>query len=284
MVKIVGVRFKNFGKTYYFSPKDIELVAGDGVIVETARGLEYGTVSIAPKEIKKESVPQALKDVIRKANQKDMAQLEKNKARAQEAFVLCKEKAIERGLDMKLVEAEVTFDKSKIIISFTSDNRVDFRMLVRDLASVFKVRIELRQIGIRDEAKATGGIAQCGRPCCCATFGGEFPKVGVKMAKTQGLSLNPGKISGICGRLMCCLAYENDHYAETIKKMPKLGSSVTTPDGVGTASGIDALKETVRVKVEVGDRFEFKDFPLGELKFSKKAPQKEKDDDVSESE
>ena len=267
MALIVGVRFKKVGKIYYFSPLKLELKIDDGVIVETARGIEFGKVAIAPRIVDDKEVVQPLKNVLRKATNKDYEQVEKNIEKRAEAMKLCSEKIFKHNLEMKLVDAEFTFDKMKVIFYFTADQRVDFRELVRDLASVFKVRIELRQIGIRDEAKCFGGIAPCGRPCCCATHLGDFEKVSIKMAKTQGLSLNPTKISGLCGRLMCCLSYENENYKEISKRMPKLGSVVKTPEGEATVMSNDILKEFVNVRVEKNDRMEFISFPLADVVF-----------------
>ncbi len=279
MAVIVGVRFKRVGKIYYFSPQNIDLKVGDGVIVETARGTEFGKVAIGVKEVNDSEVIQPLKNVLRKASQKDVEQVISANEKRSYAFKVCEEKIKAHKLEMKLVDAEYTFDKMKVIFYFTSDKRVDFRELVRDLATVFKVRIELRQIGIRDEAKIFGGIAPCGRPCCCANHLGDFEKVSIKMAKVQGLSLNPGKISGLCGRLMCCLAYENEHYAETAKRMPKVGAQVGTPDGKGIVTSNEALKEMVHVKSEKADGgFEFKTYPLADIKFKKRQSHVEDND------
>lgn len=270
MSEIVGIRFKQVGKIYYFSPNGIDFKIGDGAIVETARGVEFGKVVIANREELEENIIKPLKPVVRKATDEDVEKVLKNNAKRVEAIQICEQKIKNRGLEMKLVDAEYTFDGEKIIFYFTADGRVDFRELVRDLASVFKLRIELRQIGIRDESKIIGGIAPCGRGCCCATFLGDFAKVSIKMAKTQGLSLNPAKISGLCGRLMCCLAYENDHYAETVKLMPKVGAEVITPDGKGINLANDLLKRTVKVKITKGDETTIKDFPLKDVKFKEK--------------
>ena len=270
MSEIVGIRFKQVGKIYYFSPNGIEFKIGDGAIVETARGVEFGKVVIANREEAEENIIKPLKPVLRKATDEDVDIVLKNNSKRAEAIKICEQKIKNRGLEMKLVDAEYTFDGEKIIFYFTADGRVDFRELVRDLASVFKLRIELRQIGIRDESKIIGGIAPCGRGCCCATFLGDFEKVSIKMAKTQGLSLNPTKISGLCGRLMCCLAYENDHYAETVKLMPKVGAEVITPDGKGINLANDLLKRTVKVKITNGEETIIKDFPLKDVKFKDK--------------
>lgn len=276
MSRIVGVRFKQVGKIYYFSPADIELSVGDGVIVETARGVEFGKVVIGPREELEDKIIKPLKPVIRKATQEDIDKVVKNNAKRSDALAICEEKIKKHNLEMKLVDAEYTFDGQKLIFYFTADGRIDFRELVKDLAAAFKVRIELRQIGIRDESKCIGGIAPCGRPCCCSQFLGDFEKVSIKMAKTQGLSLNPGKISGLCGRLMCCLAFENDHYAETAKLMPKVGAEVTTPEGKGVDIGNDMLKRIVKVKITKGDDTVIKDFPLNEIKFKDKMDVDEK--------
>ena len=253
MAKIVGIRFKNTAKVYYFAPGKELFAKGDGVIVETARGVEFGTVSIEVKEVDDKEIVQPLKPIIRKATQADIERLKKNEEKAPEALKICNEKVLARGLDMKLINAEYTFDGSKIIFYFTAPGRIDFRDLVKDLASVFRIRIELRQIGIRDETRLLGGIAPCGRPCCCASCMSDFKKVSIKMAKTQGLSLNPSKISGLCGRLMCCLAYENDYYKDVYKKMPKIGSDVVAPDGKGVVISVNMLTYNVKVKIEAKD-------------------------------
>ena len=271
MVNVVGIKFKNGGKLYYFSPK-----AGDKyernmpVIVETSRGLEYAWVVYPEKFVADEEVVQPLKPVIRIATQKDTDFYKACEAKRPQAMQLCREKIMARGLDMKLVDCEYAFDGSKITFFFTSENRVDFRELVKDLASAFHARIELRQVGTRDETKYLGGIAPCGRICCCAGNMPEFKKVSVKMAKTQGLSLNPGKISGLCGRLMCCLSYENDYYAEVSKKMPKIGSEVSTLEGKGIVAAVNMLKMEVKVKID--DRnggWIWKDFPVEDVRFKK---------------
>ncbi len=267
MAKIVGIRFKNTAKVYYFAPGNELFKKGDGVIVETARGVEYGTVSIEVKEVDDKEIVQPLKPIIRKATAADLERLKKNESKTPEALKICNEKIAARGLDIKLIDAEYTFDGSKIIFYFTAPGRVDFRDLVKDLAAVFKIRIELRQIGIRDETRLIGGIAPCGRPCCCASCMPDFKKVSIKMAKTQGLSLNPSKISGLCGRLMCCLAYENDYYKDVYKKMPKIGSEVVTPDGSGTVISVNMLTFNVKVKIESKDgSLLYKDFKVEELK------------------
>lgn len=286
MVKVVGIKFKNGGKLYYFAPK-----AGDKyernmpVVVETARGLEYAWVAYPDREVTDDEIVPPLKSVIRIATEKDTEFYEACQEKRPQAMQICREKIIKHGLEMKLVDCEYAFDGSKILFYFTSANRVDFRELVKDLATTFHNRIELRQVGTRDEAKYLGGIAPCGRVCCCAGNMPEFKKVSVKMAKTQGLSLNPGKISGLCGRLMCCLSYENDYYAEAIKKMPKIGSEVQTPEGKAIVAGINMLKMEVKVKID--DRnggWIWKDYRAEDIRFKKNnQPEKDdKDDDSDE--
>lgn len=268
MVKIVGVRFKPVGKIYYFSPpKNTELVEGDGVIVETARGIEFGKVVIPPQDVEGKKVVQPLKPVIRKATENDLKQVEKSRQSTQDALKIAREKIEKHKLDMKLVDVEYTFDNNKVIFYFISEGRVDFRELVRDLASVFKKRIELRQIGIRDQSKMVGGLAPCGKICCCAQHLPDFKHVSIKMAKMQLLSLNPSKISGLCGRLMCCLEYENDYYNEASAKMPKIGSEVLTPDGKGTVIQNSLLRLKSIVKVESKDgTFDSKEYDLKDIK------------------
>ena len=286
MVKVVGIKFKNGGKLYYFAPK-----AGDKyernmpVVVETARGLEYAWVAYPDREVTDDEIVPPLKSVVRIATEKDTEFYEACQEKRPQAMQICREKIIKHGLEMKLVDCEYAFDGSKILFYFTSANRVDFRELVKDLATTFHNRIELRQVGTRDEAKYLGGIAPCGRVCCCAGNMPEFKKVSVKMAKTQGLSLNPGKISGLCGRLMCCLSYENDYYAEAIKKMPKIGSEVQTPEGKAIVAGINMLKMEVKVKID--DRnggWIWKDYRAEDIRFKKNnQPEKDdKDDDSDE--
>lgn len=270
MEKIVGVKFKNTAKVYYFAPGDNKFSKGDGVIVETARGVEYGTVVLEVKEVEDSEIVQPLKPIIRKATKADNDRLKRNEDKATEAFKVCNEKIAAHKLDMKLVSAEYTFDGSKLIFNFSAPGRIDFRDLVKDLAQVFRIRIELRQIGIRDETRMLGGLAPCGRPCCCSSCMSDFKKVSVKMAKNQGLSLNPSKISGLCGRLMCCLAYENDYYKDVCKKMPKIGSEVGTPDGKGTVVSVNMLKLNVKVKSEMKDgSLVYKDYDLADVKFNK---------------
>ena len=271
MTKVVAIKFKNGGKLYYFSPRPDETYERNmPVVVETARGLEYAWVAYPEKEVEDSEVVQPLKPVIRIATPRDREFYEACEAKKPQAMQICKEKIQKHGLDMKLIDCEYTFDGSKIVFYFTSAGRVDFRELVKDLASAFHIRIELRQVGTRDETKHLGGIAPCGRVCCCAGNMPEFKKVSIKMAKTQGLSLNPGKISGLCGRLMCCLSYESDYYAEAYKKVPKVGSEVGTPEGKGTVVSVNMLKMLVKVKID--DRnggLIFKDFPAEEIRFRK---------------
>lgn len=250
MIEIIGVRFKNGGKVYYFSPGSWKVKSGDLVITETARGTECGEVAIANKQIPKEQVTAPLKQILRVATREDRRTLEQNRKKEERAFQVCQQKIAYRNLKMNLVDVECTFDNSKLLFYFTADNRVDFRELVKDLAAVFRTRIELRQIGVRDEAKMIGGLGICGRPFCCAQFMDEFLPVSIKMAKTQNLSLNPTKISGTCGRLMCCLKYEQDAYEDAIKRLPKNDSFVLTPDGTGNVSDVNVLKETVNVRLD----------------------------------
>ena len=248
MTTIIGVRFKSNGKMYYFDPQDTEVTAGTGVIVETARGLEYGECVQGNTEVNEQSVVQPLKRMIRIATEADMKTLERNRKRADEAFLVCKRKIEDRGLEMNLVTAECTFDMNKLLFYFTADGRVDFRELVKDLAGVFRTRIELRQIGVRDESKMIGGLGICGQPFCCSRFLKDFQPVSIKMAKEQGLSLNPTKISGACGRLMCCLAYEESAYEYLNSIMPMVGSTVRTPDGLGTVLEVNPISGYLRVR------------------------------------
>ena len=266
METIVGIKFRSTPKVYYFDPKNIEFAENDGVIVETARGLEFATVSIPNKQVDESEIDQPLKPVVRKATAEDMKKVQKNLEDKVEALRITREKVADAGLNMKLVDAEYTFDRQKLIFYFTADGRVDFRELVRTLASVFKVRIELRQIYERDDTKMRGALAPCGRPCCCTTHLPDFEKVSIKMAKIQGLSLNPQKISGVCGRLMCCLKYENAYYSEVYKQMPKVGSKVRTADGEGTVESNDLIKQTARVKVMLKDgSFDVKTYHLEDM-------------------
>ena len=253
MQLVVGIRFKKAGKIYYFDPNGLELIESDHVIVETARGIEYGEVVVKPKLVPEEEIVSPLKSVIRKATAEDEEQVIKNKQKEEEAFRVGEEKIAAHNLPMNLVDVELTFDNSKLIFYFTAEGRIDFRELVRDLAAVFKTRIELRQIGVRDEAKMLGGLGPCGLTLCCSTFMGDFHPVSIKMAKEQNLSLNPTKISGLCGRLMCCLKYEQDYYEYARKSMPKVGQEVITPDGTATVLEINMLTQKVKVKINTED-------------------------------
>ena len=250
MAEIIGVRFKEVGKVYYFSPLDFKLSEGDKVIVETARGVECGTVAISNKEVNNSNIVHPLKPIIRPADDKDIIRVRENKAKEKKAFDICIKKIAEHKLDMKLVEVEYTFDNSKILFYFTADGRVDFRTLVKELASIFKTRIELRQIGVRDEAKLLGGLGICGRPFCCNSYLGEFQPVSIKMAKEQGLSLSPVKISGTCGRLMCCLKYEQEAYTDLLKKIPKVGAIVNTPNGEGKVVEANPITKVIKVALK----------------------------------
>lgn len=271
MAIIVGIKFRSTNKVYYFDPKDIDFQEGDGAIVETARGLEYATVTIANKEVDDKEIVQPLKPIVRKATPDDIKRVEKNLQDKDHALKVIREKVAEMGINMKLVDAEYTFDRTKLIFYFTAEGRVDFRELVRVLASIFKVRIELRQIYERDDTKMRGALAPCGRPCCCTTHLPDFEKVSIKMAKIQGLSLNPQKISGVCGRLMCCLKYENAYYSEVFKLMPKVGSKVRTADGEGTVESNDLIKQTARVKVMLKDgSFDVKTYALEDMKIGER--------------
>jgi len=250
MVEIIGVRFKSGGKQYYFDPAGLEVQPGQGVIVETSRGLEYGECAQGNTQVEEETVVQPLRPLVRIATEEDEKTVEKNREKEAKAFQICQEKIAAHGLEMKLVEAEYSFEGNKVLFFFTAEGRVDFRALVKDLASTIHARIELRQIGVRDEAKMLGGLGICGRPFCCAQFLDEFQPVSIKMAKTQNLSLNPTKISGTCGRLMCCLKYEQDAYEDLVKHAPKQESFVETPDGAGTVSSVNLLRQTVQVRLE----------------------------------
>ena len=249
MITVAGVRFKSAGRVYYFDPLDFELEMGDPVIVETARGLEFGRIAMLPQEVHETKVIQPLKPIIRKATDADVRRSEENEAKKGRALALCQEKIEKHGLDMKLSDVEYTFDNSKVIFYFTADGRVDFRELVKDLAGVFKMRIELRQIGVRDETKMMGGIGCCGRPLCCNSWLPDFAPVSIKMAKTQNLSLNPTKISGICGRLMCCLQYENDTYVEAKKGMPEMGERIKTRDGLALVYDVNVLEDKIKARL-----------------------------------
>ncbi len=285
MAKILGVKFKNTAKIYYFAPQEgvDDYKEKSGVIVETAKGLEYGTVVFGVKEVDDKEIVHPLKPVIRKATEKDEKMIRENEKKIPDALEFASKKIEEMKLNMKLIGCEYAFDGKKLAFFFTSDNRVDFRELVKVLASKFHVRIELRQVGIRDETKILGGIAPCGRECCCSKSLTDFCKVTIKMAKNQGLHLNPGKISGLCGRLMCCLEYENDYYAEVYKKMPKVGGTVGTPEGDGVVIGNDMLKLISKVKITKGDGSEvYKDFPVDRLRFKKAKSEDDEEKNVSE--
>jgi len=264
---VIGVHFKHAGKVYYFDPNGLWPNPGTHVIVETSRGMEFGEVVTGVRSVTDEQLKSPLKKVVRLANEDDIKAAEELEAREAEAFRICEEKIAKHKLEMKLVNAEYTFDGSKIIFYFTANGRVDFRELVRELASVFRMRIELRQIGVRDEAKMLGGLGSCGRPICCRQFLSDFQPVSIKMAKEQNLSLNPTKISGLCGRLMCCLKYEQDNYDFVLKKLPKIGKDIVTPDGVGVIADINAIKETVRVRIRTAeDTFDLRDYSIEEVR------------------
>lgn len=269
MVSVVGIRFKKVGKIYYFDGDGREYSQGEHVIVETSRGIEYGTVVIAKKEVGDDEIVSPLKKILRKATKEDDEQVKANIVKQLDAFNVCNEKIKKHELDMKLVDVEYTFDNSKVLFYFTADGRVDFRELVRDLASVFKTRIELRQIGVRDEAKMIGGLGICGRPFCCNSYLGDFQPVSIKMAKEQNLSLNPTKISGTCGRLMCCLKNEHEAYEDLIRKTPNVGALVKTPDGKGVVSAVSLLKGIVTVTVENNSEKEIKEYKTDDIKILK---------------
>lgn len=282
MAKIIGVKFKNTAKVYYFAPAEgiTEYPENTGVIVETAKGQEYATVVFGLREVDDKEIVHPLKPIIRRATEKDDKLRAEFEAKVPETLKKATEIIFDSGLEMKLVGCEYSFDGKKLVLYFTADGRVDFRELVKELASCFHTRIELRQIGIRDETKLLGGLAPCGRTCCCAGTMNEFGKVSIKMAKNQGLHLNPGKISGLCGRLMCCLEYENDYYAEACKKVPKVGSTVKSPEGDGIVVSNDMLKMITKLKISKGDGSEiYKDFPVSELTFKKKVENDKKEDE-----
>ena len=276
MTKVIGVRFRTAGKIYYFGPKDIEFKRADHVIVETARGVEYGTVVLPNMEVDDSKITQPLKNVIRKATNDDDEREKRNREKEKDAYKVCQEKILKHGLEMKLINAEYTFDNNKVLFYFTADGRVDFRELVKDLAGVFRTRIELRQVGVRDETKILGGMGICGRPLCCHTYLSDFAPVSIKMAKEQSLSLNPTKISGICGRLMCCLQNEAEVYEELNSKLPRVGEMVTTPDGLkGEVRETNVLKQLVKVVEEIDDEKELREYAVSDLKFKprhKKSP------------
>ncbi|KEK22074.1 PSP1 domain-containing protein [Bacillus gaemokensis] len=263
MYDVVGVRFKKAGKVYYFDPNEFDISENEFVIVETVRGIEYGKVVITKKQVDENDVVLPLKKVIRIANENDRTIVEENKHAAKEAYQVCQQKVGEHKLDMKLVDVEYTFDRNKIIFYFTADGRIDFRELVKDLAAIFRTRIELRQIGVRDEAKMLGGIGPCGRMLCCSTFLGDFEPVSIKMAKDQNLSLNPAKISGLCGRLMCCLKYENDEYEAAKEQLPDLDQRIQTPNGLGRVIGLNILERLIQV--ELVDKERVIEYTLDEL-------------------
>ena len=277
MTKVIGVRFRQAGKIYFFSPGKLEIKTQDRVIVETARGVEFGKVVTGPKEVEDDKITQPLKSVIRIANEEDYKKEEKNREKEKEAFNICLEKIRKHGLEMKLIDAEYTFDNNKVLFYFTADGRIDFRELVKDLASVFRTRIELRQIGVRDETKIRGGIGICGRPLCCHTYLSEFAPVSIKMAKEQNLSLNPTKISGVCGRLMCCLTNEEETYEELNSRLPAIGDTVTTNEGLkGEVQSVSVLRQLVKVVVALeNDEKEIREYKVNELKFR---PRKRKND------
>ena len=277
MVKVIGVRFRTAGKIYFFSPGKLEIKQGDNVIVETARGVEFGYVAAGPREVEEDNITLPLKSVIRIATADDIRKEEKNREKEKEAFKICLEKIRKHGLEMKLIDAEYTFDNNKVLFYFTADGRIDFRELVKDLASVFRTRIELRQIGVRDETKIRGGIGICGRPLCCHTYLTEFAPVSIKMAKEQNLSLNPSKISGVCGRLMCCLTNEEETYEELNSRLPAVGDTVTTPEKLrGEVQSINVLRQLVKVVVQLDDdEKEIREYKAGELRFRSKKKKKE---------
>lgn len=272
MVRVIGVRFRSAGKIYYFDPAGFDIKQGDNVIVETARGIEYGMVVLGPRDVEEDKIIQPLKPVIRQATDDDNAIEKRNKEKEKEAFQICLEKIKKHGLEMKLIDSEYTFDNNKVLFYFTADGRIDFRELVKDLASVFKTRIELRQIGVRDETKIVGGIGICGRPLCCNTFLSEFAPVSIKMAKEQNLSLNPTKISGVCGRLMCCLKNEEDAYEELNSKLPNVGDFLTTKDNLrGEVQSVSVLKQLVKVIVTMeNDEKEVREYKVEDLRFKQK--------------
>ena len=283
MIKVIGVRFRTAGKIYFFSPGGLELKAGDKVIVETARGVEFGSVVTGIKEVPNDQISQPLKPVIRIATQDDVRREAKNREKEKDAFKICQEKIRKHGLEMKLIDAEYTFDNNKVLFYFTADGRIDFRELVKDLASVFRTRIELQQIGVRDETKIRGGIGICGRPLCCHTYLTEFAPVSIKMAKEQNLSLNPTKISGVCGRLMCCLTNEEETYEELNSHLPSIGDYVTTPEKLkGEVQSVNVLRQTVKVIVSLdNDEKEVRDYKVDELRFK---PRRRKNNRVSKEE
>ena len=271
MVKVIGVCFRTAGKIYFFDPGKLKISRNDHVIVETARGIEYGTVVGSPREVPPDKVIQPLKRVLRIATERDDEQEANNKKKEKEAFKICLEKIRKHGLEMKLIDAEYTFDNNKVLFYFTADGRIDFRELVKDLASVFKTRIELRQIGVRDETKILGGIGICGRELCCHSHLSEFIPVSIKMAKEQNLSLNPTKISGVCGRLMCCLKHEEETYEELNRRLPNVGDRVTTDDGFkGEVHSVNVLRQLVKVLIDVDNEKELREYKVEQLRFRRK--------------
>ena len=271
MVKVIGVRFRRAGKIYFFDPAQMDIEVGQHVIVETARGVEYGDVVLGRREVEEEQIIATLKTVIRIATPEDDKVQAANKEKEKKAFDICLEKIANHQLEMKLIDAEYTFDNNKVLFYFTADGRIDFRELVKDLASVFKTRIELRQIGVRDETKVMGGVSICGRPLCCSSYMSDFIPVSIKMAKEQNLSLNPSKISGVCGRLMCCLKYEEETYEDLNKHLPNIGDYVTTDDGLrGEVHSVSVLRQLVKVIVEVNDAKEIREYKVSQLKFKKR--------------
>lgn len=279
MIKVVGVRFKKAGKIYYFDPADMNIQKDTYVVVETARGIEFGECVIGIKEINENDIVSPLKSVLRIATNEDIEKHFKNKDKEKDAFDICLKKIQEHGLTMKLIDVEYTFDNNKVIFYFTADGRVDFRDLVKDLATIFKTRIELRQIGVRDEAKMLGGLGPCGRPMCCSSFLGDFASVSIKMAKEQNLSLNPTKISGICGRLMCCLNYEQSTYEDIRKRMPKVGSIVKTSEGTGEVFSNNIVKESIKVKLKKGEEELLEEFKIDNIELIKGHYEDSIDDD-----
>ena len=277
MTRVIGVRFRPAGKIYFFAPGKYNIHTGDKVIVETARGVEFGTVVTGQRDVEDDKITQPLKPVIRIATQDDIRKEEKNREKEKEAFCICLEKIRKHGLEMKLIDAEYTFDNNKVLFYFTADGRIDFRELVKDLASVFRTRIELRQIGVRDETKIRGGIGICGRPLCCNTYLSEFAPVSIKMAKEQNLSLNPSKISGVCGRLMCCLTNEEETYEELNSRLPSNGDHVTTPEGLkGDVQSVNVLRQQVKVIVTLdNDEKEIREYKASELRFKPKRKKKD---------
>jgi cell fate regulator YaaT (PSP1 superfamily) len=282
MQEIIGVRFKKVGKIYFFDPKDMKIPKGESVIVETARGLELGEVAVGNTPMDENKIVSPLKKVIRVASSNDKKTFEENEKKAREAFKTCEAKILENGLDMKLVDVEYTFDNSKLLFYFTAEGRIDFRELVKDLAAIYRTRIELRQIGVRDEVKMLGGYGMCGRELCCCTHLGDLNPVSIKMAKEQNLSLNPNKISGVCGRLMCCLKHEQEVYEEKIARLPNVGAIVNTPDGKGTVDSVSVLRELISVKIERDEETIRKTYKFSEIKVVKDIEKKVEDVEESE--